>query len=142
MMKKNIAVLLLLCAASLPLLSQAGEQTAEFLFYEADYWYTEEADFLEASFLFKQVLVMEPENANVKYLLGMCYSNLHGRAEEAIPYFQEATNNITLKYRNSKYQIKQAPHDSWFYLADAYRKTNQLTEASMALDSFSDADKF
>jgi predicted Zn-dependent protease len=137
MMKRNIAALLLLCAVSLPLISQAEEHTAEFLFYEADYWYTEEEDFLEASFLFRQVLSMEPENANVKYLLGRCYNSIHGMAEEAIPFFQEATNNITLKYKTSKYQIKQAPHDSWFYLADAYRKINELTEASMALDSFS-----
>jgi len=136
-MKINLAALLLICAASLPLYSQAEEQTAEFLFYEADYWYTEEEDFLEASFLFKQVLSMEPENANVKYLLGMCYNNIHGMAEEAIPFFQEATRDITLKYKASKYLIKQAPHDSWFYLADAYRKINQLTEASMALDTFS-----
>ncbi|MFO7669069.1 MAG: tetratricopeptide repeat protein [Bacteroidales bacterium] len=136
-MKKNIAALLLIFAAGLPLWSQPGEQTAEFLFYEADYWYTEEEDFLEASFLFKQVLAMEPENANVQYLLGMCYNHIHGMAEEAIPYFHEATKNITLKYRNSRYQLKQAPHDSWYYLADAYRKTNQLSEARMALDSFS-----
>ncbi len=136
-MRKNITALLLLFAVSLPLMSQAEEQTAEFLFYEADYWYIEEEDFLEASFLFKQVLSKEPENANVKYLLGRCYNNIHGMSEEAIPYFQEAIQDISLKYKASKYQVKQAPHDSWFYLADAYRKTNQLTEASMALDSFS-----
>ncbi len=134
---KNYFAVLLLFAVSLPLISQEEEQTAEFLFYEADYWYTEEEDFLEASFLFKQVLGMEPENANVKYLLARCYNNIHGMAEDAIPYFQEATKNTTLKYRASKYQVKQAPHDSWFYLADAYRKNNQLTEARMALDSFS-----
>ena len=127
MMRKNITALLLLFAVSLPLMSQAEEQTAEFLFYEADYWYTEEEDFLEASFLFKQVLSKEPENANVKYLMGRCYNNIHGMAEEAIPYLQEATQDISLKYKASKYQVKQAPHDSWFYLADAYRKTNQLT---------------
>ncbi|MCP4313123.1 MAG: hypothetical protein GY790_17835 [Bacteroidetes bacterium] len=141
-MKKNIAVLLLLGAVSMPLFSQPGEQTAEFLFYEADYWYIEEADFLEASFLYKRVLSMEPENANVKFLLGMCYSNVHGMEEEAIPYFTEATQDITLKYKESKYLIKKAPHHSWYYLADAYRKTNQLDEARVALDSFSSLKNF
>ncbi len=136
-MKKNIAVLLLACSVSLPLFSQSGEQTAEFLFYEADYWQIEEEDFLEASFLYKRVLAMEPENANVMFLLGMCYNNIHGMEEEAIPYFKEATQNITLKYKDSKYHIKKAPHHSWYYLADAYRKTNQLAEARIALDSFS-----
>ena len=142
MMRKNITALLLLFAICLPLLAQEEEQTAEFLFYEADYWYTEEEDFLEASFLFKQVLQKEPENANVKYLLGMCYNNIHGMADEAIPYFKEATENITLKYKNSKYQVKQAPHDSWFYLADAYRKINELDSARMALESFSSLKNF
>jgi WD40-like Beta Propeller Repeat len=136
-MKKNIPALLLLFIVSLPLFSQPGEETAEFLFYEADFWYTEEEDFLEASFLFKRVLVKEPENANVKFLLGMCYDNIHGMEEQAIPYLKEATQDITLKYKDSKYLIKQAPHHSWYYLADAYRKTNQLEEARLALDSFS-----
>lgn len=142
MMKKNAALLLLLCLSSLSLFSQAGEQTAEFFFYEADYWYIEEEDFLEASFLYKRVLDMEPENSNVKFLLGMCYNNIHGMEEEAIPYFKEATGNITLKYKESKYLIKQAPHHSWFYLADAYRKTNELSEARMALDSFANLKNF
>lgn len=136
-MKKHIAVLLLACSVSLTLFSQPGNESAEFLFYEADYWYVEEEDFLEASFLYKRVLAMEPENANVKYLLGMCYNNIHGMEEQAIPYFKEATQDITLKYKDSKYQIKKAPHHSWYYLADSYRKTNQLDEARLALDSFS-----
>jgi hypothetical protein len=141
-MNRFLPAALLFFTVILPLFSQEEKETAEYLFYEADYWYTEEEDYEEAAYLFKRVLSMEPENANVKFLLGMCYDNIRGMEEQAIPYLKEATRDITLKYKDSKYSIKQAPHHSWYYLADAYRKTNQLDEAIMALDSFSNLKNF
>lgn len=141
-MKRYLSAVTLLLLSSLPLLSQQGGETAEFLFYEADFWYTEEEDFLEAAYLYKRVLDKEPDNANVKFLLGMCYNNIQGMEEQAIPYFREATQDITLKYKEGKYSEKQAPHHSWYYLADAYRKTNQLDKAIVALTTFSDLKNF
>ena len=141
-MKRLLPAAILICLTSLPLFSQVEEETAEFLFYEADFWYTEEEDFMEASYLYKRALNLEPDNANVKFLLGMCYNNIQGMEEQAIPLLQEATQDITLKYKDSKYSIKQAPHHSWYYLADAFRKTNQLDEALTALESFSGLKNF
>jgi hypothetical protein len=140
-MKRYLPAAVLICLIAQSLFAQE-EETAEYLFYEADFWYTEEENFEEAAYLYKRVLSMEPDNANVKYLLGMCYNNIRGMEQEAIPYFQEATRDITLKYRDSKYSVKQAPHHSWYYLAEAFRKTNQLDKALEALESFSDLKNF
>jgi hypothetical protein len=141
-MKKIFSAVILLSLASMPVLSQQSEETAESMFYDADFWYTEEEDYLEAAYLYKQVLNLEPDNANVKFLLGMCYANVKGSEEAAIPYFKAATENITLKYKEAKFSIKKAPHHSWYYLADTYRKINQLEESLKALDTFSGLKNF
>jgi len=111
-------------------------QTAEENFYDAIYFYEEEEDYQEAQFLFKVVLRDEPRNANVKYWLGMCYNNIQGEEHLGIPYLTEATQSITLKYKKERYSEKRAPHHCWFYLAEAYSKTNQMDEALEALNSF------
>ena len=142
MMKRILPAFILSCILVFPTFGQEEEETGQFLFEEADYWYTEEEDYLEASFLFKRLVNKEPDNANAKFLLGMCYNNIQGMEQEAIPYLTEATKDITLKYKPNRYSVKQAPHHSWYYLADAYRKTNQLDEAMKALEQFSGLKNF
>ena len=141
-MKRAIPAFLILLLPVLPLLAQPAEQSPEWLFYEAEYWYSEEEAYLDASLLYKQLLNKEPDNANAKFLLGMCYNNIRGMEEQAIPWLTEAARDITLKYKEGRYSIKKAPHHSWYYLADAYRKTNQLDEARAALDSFASLRNF
>lgn len=139
-MKRFLPAAILIFLFCVPFFAQEGE-SAETIFYDADFWYTEE-DYAEAAYWFKQVLRQEPENANVKFLLGMCYNNIRGEELKAIPLLQEATENITLKYKPGRFSVKKAPHHSWFYLADAYRRTNQLDKALDALDTFSSLKNF
>ncbi|MCK5136176.1 MAG: PD40 domain-containing protein [Bacteroidales bacterium] len=133
-MKRLLPVAILICCIYLPVSSQ--DESAEELFYDAEFFYTVEEDFEEAAYLFRQVLRQEPGNANVKFLLGMCYNNILGQEHEGIPHFLEATEEINLKYKANKYTEKKAPHHSWFYLAEAYRKTNQMDESLNALNVF------
>lgn len=123
---------------AIPLLAQSTEDT----FYDALYFYEEEEDFQEARYLYYEVLSKEPNNANVKYLIGMCYNNIQGEEHKGIPYFIEATNSVTSKYKKNKYTEKRAPHHSWFYLAEAYSKTNQMDEALSALTTFKELKDF
>ena len=137
-MKRLLSLIIGLSLISLPLLAQ----TAESNFYDALYFYEDEGDYLEASYLFREGLKKEPNNANVKFLLGMCYNNIQGEEEKGIPYFKQATQNISLKYKGHKYSEKRSPHHAWFYLAEAYSKTNQMDEALAALNSFRDLPEF
>jgi len=117
-------------------------QTAEANFYDGVFFYEEEEDYQEAQYLFQEVLKKEPNNANVKFLLGMCYNHIEGEEYKAIPYLIQATHNITPKYKGEKYTEKRAPHHSWFYLAEAYSKTNQMDDALDALNHFKDLKDF
>jgi len=143
-MNRNIPAAILSClilSLSLPLLSQERDQTAEDLFLDAEQWYLDE-EYAEAAYLYRQILAMEPDNAHVKYLLGMSYLNVRGMEEEAIPLFREATRDITLKFKANRYSEKQAPHHAWYYLAEAYSKANQLDEALEAIDTFASLRNF
>jgi len=137
-MKRLLSLFVMFCLISLPLLAQ----TAESNFYDALYFYEDQEDFQEASYLFLEVLKKEPNNANVKFLLGMCYNNIQGEEDKGIPYFKQATQNTSLKYKGHKYSEKRSPHHAWFYLGEAYSKTNQMDEALAALNKFRDLPDF
>lgn len=137
-MKRQLSLSILLCLFTASL----AAQTAEDNFYDGIYFYEEEEDYQEAQFLFKKILRDEPYNANVKYWIGMCYNNIRGEEHKGIPYFIEATHSIAPKYKKNKYTEKRAPHHSWFYLAEAYSKTNQMDEALEALNNFRELKDF
>jgi len=133
-MKNLFAALILVFAFSVP--SVAQDESGEELFYDGEFFYTQEEDYEEAAYLFRQLLQKEPDNAHAKYLLGMCYLNILGQEHQAIPWFREATDKISTRFKANRYLEKRAPHHTWFYLAEAYRITNQLDEALEALDAF------
>lgn len=136
-MKRCLNAALLIFCLPLWVFSQGNNNfTAEELFYQADEFYNLDDEPGEAAYIYKQVLDREPDNANVEFLIGQCYVDILGQEQEAIPYLREATKNTTLKYKDRKYTEKQAPYHSWYLLADAYRKTNQLDSAIAALDQF------
>lgn len=139
-MKRFLSVAILISCVLLPLTSQ--DLSTEELFYDALFFFEEEEDFQEAEYLFRQVLNQEPDNANVKFQLGMCYNHILGQEHMGIPYFLEATENIDLKYKSDRYTEKKAPHHTWFYLAEAYRKTNQMDSALNALTQFQSMKNF
>jgi hypothetical protein len=133
-MKRLLPVAILICTISFQVLPQT--ESAEELFYDADFFYHEEEDYKEAAYLFRQLVRMEPENAHAKFMLGMCYNQILGQEDEGIPYFLAATENISLRWKARRYTEKKAPHHTWFYLAEAYRKSNQMDEALDALNEF------
>ncbi len=133
-MNRLFPLAILICCIFLPVKSQ--DQPLEDLYYDAVFFYEEEEDFREAEYLFRQVLQREPENANVKFMLGMCYNNILGQEHQGIPYFREAIENINPRYKSNRFSEKKAPHHSWFYLAEAYRKTNQMDSSLNALNQF------
>ena len=137
-MKRLLSLSILLCLLAASLQAQTSEDD----FYDAIFFYEEEEDFEEARFLFKKILRDEPNNANVKYWIGMCSNNILGEEHTGIPYFLEATHGISLRYKKNRYSEKRAPHHTWFYLAEAYSKTNQMDEALEALNIFKDLKDF
>ncbi len=76
------------------------------------------------------------ENANVYFSIGMCYINMPGQMEQAIPYLEKATLNVSANYKEGNYKEESAPEEAWFYLAKAYRVNNVLDKAIEAYGKY------
>ncbi len=74
----------------------------------------------------KYIELMEEgwKNSNVYFSVGMCYINMPGQIEQAIPYLEKATQNVSANYKEGNYKEESAPEEAWFYLAKAYRVNN------------------
>lgn len=75
-------------------------------------------------------------NANINYRIGICYLNIAGQKERAIPYLQEAARNISNRYRESSFNQESAPPDVYLYLGNAFRVNDRLSEAIAAYNNF------
>ena len=92
---------------TLPLNSQDWGRINE-LTYDAEYFFmTKQYDKAIKAYL--QILKQLPDNANIKYKLGVCYLNTNAEKEKAIPYFNEASANISRDYNPSSYKEEAAP---------------------------------
>jgi tetratricopeptide (TPR) repeat protein len=124
-----IIPLLLFLQASL-MAQQA--QKPEDLFNDAIFFYNME-EYKEAGILFEQLLIDNPENANLNFYAGMSFINVKGSEKKAIPYLEHAVKYTDIKAKKRNFREKKAPHHAWFYLGNAYRINNQLDKA---LDSY------
>ena len=104
-------------------------------FYDAESWILFEA-YNDALPLYQGLLKVYPENANFKYRIGQCYINLPGEKGKAVSYLEDAVKNINPKYKEGKFRETMAPYDALYYLANAYRITNQLDKALATYDQF------
>jgi tetratricopeptide (TPR) repeat protein len=104
------------------------------LYSEGDGYFQDE-DYKEAIYYFLQV-VEKYNNSNIQYKIGVCYLNMPGDETKAVPYLEEASKHISLKYKPKDLNEKQAPLHSLFYLGNAYRIDNQLDKALEAYNKF------
>ena len=72
-------------------------------------------------------------NFNIKYKIGVCYLDVS--AEKAIPYFEQASNNITKKYLGT-FEDKYPPYELFKLLGQAYHFNYKFTEAAEAYESY------
>lgn len=91
------------------------------------YFYFE--DYEEAVALYQQVYSSYPENYNICFRIGVCYLNIPGYKQQAIPYLEKAAQNTTKRYNEQSILEVKAPFDAVFYLGNAYIITNQLDKA-------------
>lgn len=69
---------------------------------------------------FLELEKLYPENAHVKYKIGMCYFSTTNRKALSIPYFKAASKNISKEFAEGTYKDEQAPPDAIYKLAKAY----------------------
>jgi tetratricopeptide (TPR) repeat protein len=98
---------------------------------DADY-YLMEKDFDKAQDIYLNILKSEPDNAAIKYRLGICYLNSADEKAKAITYLEDAAQKVSEKYNESSFKETNAPVDALFLLGSAYRINNQLDKAEDA----------
>lgn len=95
---------------------------------DADYYMMME-EYDRALKLYLNVLESEPQNADIKYKIGICYLNSESEKKTAIEYLEEAAQQVSEKYNPSSFKEMNAPVEAYFLLGSAYRVNNQLDKA-------------
>jgi outer membrane protein OmpA-like peptidoglycan-associated protein len=106
------------------------------LFYDAEFFFVQE-EYVDA--LYDYVTLYNSgykDNANINYLMGICYLNIPGQKEKSIDYLLEAIKNTSKKYKESSIKQQSAPVDAWLFLGNAYRVNNKLNDAIAAYSKY------
>ncbi len=86
-------------------------------------------EYKEALPLYQRILRTEPDNYNVIFKVGICYLNDPYQKEKSTEYLLKASKNINWNYKVNSYKEKQAPPETYYYLAQAYRINGQVDKA-------------
>jgi len=107
------------------------------LFSEGMFFFNR-GEYEDAAFYFRQLVEAKPGNAHYQFLLGECYLNIPGREPLAIEHLEKATEKTVSKkkYRARDPEETRAPLHAWFYLGNAYRVANRLSDALHAYGQF------
>ncbi len=111
------------------------------IFEDAAFFY-ESGDYREALYNYLKLHEAMPDNHNINFQIGMCYINIPGEETKSLPYLEKASANISAKYKANTLEEKKAPLYALYYLGNAYRINNQLTEALNAYNKFRNSPKF
>jgi len=93
-------------------------------------------DYAEALPKYMSLLQMYPENYNLYFRIGQCYLNTPGEKEKAIPWLETAAGHISHDYRGGRLRESGAPYDALYFLANAYRISNDFDRALETYELF------
>ncbi len=118
----------------MPASAQTSARNDE-LKFNADYFLMRQ-EFGKAIDLYLDVLKSEPDNADIKHRIGICYLNSEDEKEKAIPYLEEAVKKVSRRYNVKSFKETNAPIEAYFLLGSAYRVNNRLEEAIEAYKKY------
>jgi len=93
-------------------------------------------DYAEALPKYLSLLQIYPENYNLYFRVGQCYLHTPGEKDKAIPFLETASQNINPEYRRGKLRETGAPPDVLYFLANAYRISNDFDRAVATYELF------
>ena len=130
---------LIIAVASLiaPAFTQESQTTKELreAFLDGEYFLATE-DYLDALPFYQQVYETDKDNPNLNYKIGLCYLNITGQKEKAIPYLEKAVTRTTPNYREGDFKESRAPEDAFFFLGIAYQIQNDFNMALRNLRNY------
>lgn len=78
----------------------------------------------------------DPGNANLNYLLGLCYVKEDQKIKESVELLETASSIYATDYQAGSNRERRAPEYVYYYLTIAYSKNGQCEEALRALNKF------
>ncbi len=121
-----------------PLLVSAQETASrQERFLEAEYFFMNE-DYGDALPVYLQLLTELPGNSNLSYRTGVCYLNMPGKKNLAIPYLETAVRKMSAKIKEGSVLEENSPYDALFELATAYRINYMFDKARECFSRYSE----
>lgn len=90
----------------------------------------------EALPLFKELLSQDPDNANIMYLIGACYTDVDPKSDQSIFYLEKARPYVNPDYDPDSPDENKASIHLYYFLAVAYSQHHRCYEAQGANDYF------
>jgi hypothetical protein len=94
-------------------------------------------DYSDAIFYYIQIAEKFPDNANIEYMIGVCYLNINGKKNLSIDYLEAASKNMSAKRKEGSVNQLTAPYDALFELGEAYLVNYQFKNAQDAFKKYS-----
>ena len=83
-----------------------------------------------------ELLEMDSTNANINYLIGVCFVEDHIVSEKSINYLTQAKKNIAANYDTDSYSERNAPIYVHYYLSIAYSQNKKCDSAVIERNRF------
>jgi tetratricopeptide (TPR) repeat protein len=119
-MKKSILFTVISIFIVIDGFSQAINPVVEERFTDAEFFFLS-GSFNEALVQYNFVIKRGLDNGNINYRIGLCYLNIPGFAEKAIPFFEKAIKKTSSKYDEGSIKEVNAPKEAFYYLGKTYR---------------------
>jgi outer membrane protein OmpA-like peptidoglycan-associated protein len=103
-------------------------QSFKHLYFESLY-FLEVYDFDNALPLLEKLYDIDPENSNTCFSIGNCLMSIKGRESEAIPYYEKASEHLTISYKIANHKENNSPLEVFELLADAYHMNYEFDKA-------------
>ncbi len=133
-MKRRILLFLLLPAFILNI--QGQDKNFKRIFFEAEYYFLT-ADYAPALRNYENLLLIDPDNANLNFLCGYCLMKTGGDIKRIISLLEKAIESANPSYKDGSYKERNTPMDAYFLLGRAYHINNQFDHAIETYSQYS-----
>lgn len=86
--------------------------------------------------ILEKLWAADPSNANLNYLLGLCYVKEDANVEKSVELLETASRIYATDYSAGSNKERRAPEYVYYYLTIAYSKNGQCEDALRSLNKF------
>ncbi|CAN5391302.1 hypothetical protein BH09BAC5_BH09BAC5_22410 [soil metagenome] len=96
----------------------------------------EENNWLMAISFFREAYKVDSTNANINYKMGVCYLNTASDKQAALKFLRIASKGISRNYDPYDTHMKNAPENTYYYLAQAFHYNYKFDSAIQFFESY------